>query len=173
MAIGSTAAGRIKVSHQQLICAGSCRADWQVANSSAATANSAAELLRPATVDDSNVTPITIPEGATRISVRLRYAVATTTCTTAPKAVIVATDTNGVPERIDNVDSDAAGTTLGVADAADPTLVMRDATYFYSDVMTFTLPDLMGNSTLYVLIKTAANYSGGTPAVAVMVKFLN
>jgi len=173
MAIGSTLTGALRYIGLTPAANGSVQSDWQVANSAANAVCSAAELLNPASSNDAGVNPITIPAGATRFSARLRYAIATTTCTTAPKVVFAATDANGVPERIDNIDSDAAGTTLGVADAADPTLVMTDGTYFWSDVMTFTLPDLMGNATLYALIKTASNYSGGTPGVQVWVKFLN
>lgn len=173
MPIGSTKNGNIRTEAFQQTMGGSVQSDWEVANSAANAVSSSSELLNPASSDDAGVRPIVIPHGCTRILARLRYAISTTTCTTAPTVVFATLDANGVPQRIDNADSDAVGTTLGCASGADPRLAMNDGTYYWSDVVSLTGWDCLGDKTLYTMIKVASNYSGGTPDVQVWVKFLN
>lgn len=153
---------------------GSVDTDWVVANSDASTANSTTEQLYPASIDDSTVTPIKIPPGATSVLFRLRCPITgTLTTTTAPVIKPIVTDQAGVPMRIDTTDCDGAGQTLNMGSASN---VMRDANYYYGDVLTLSGYDMQCcGGLLYVTVSTAAVITDGTNpiAAAVMVKFRN
>jgi hypothetical protein len=175
MAIGASAKGRMNTINAKPTMGGSCFSEWVVANSNLAATQSATELLRPGATDDSNVVPIEIPEGATRVLLRTRRVAAATTLTTDPVIRLWGIDDDGLgtytgtPTRLDSADSNNAGLTVAASasDASDSAAV-----YLYSDVSDQTGYDCLGCKWLFVLVNTAANYSAST-SVAALVRFLN
>ena len=182
MAIGTAARGQVNTSHQQMVSAGSAQSNWITANSNLATVQSATEVLRPGATDDSSVIPILVPEGATRVLVRSARTTTAPTFTTHPIVQLWGIDDDGtarpavptaptytaVPTRLDDTDSSADGITLTgtTSDASNSA-----GTAFYSDVSSNTGYDCLGCTWLFLIVKTAANYSTGT--VSGLVKFLN
>lgn len=146
---------------------GSIQSNWVVANTDASAVQAAGELLNPASSDDASVTPVVLPAGCTRVLARLRINDAVTTYTTSPVVQFWVTDGNGVPTRIDNADSSAAGVTM-----TGTTSDARDGTYHYSDPIDLTGYDALGGAKLYALIETAAAYTDGTDPVSVEVMIL-
>lgn len=132
-----------------------------------ATAQTAAQLLNPASVTATQVVPLAVPQGATRCLIRLRIDDACTVNGTPAVVVLMGLDNSGVPTRLDNVDQNATGITLTWT-SGDAT----DGTYDYSDLPSLSGYDLLGSKTLYVLVATAGVYTGATDPTA-MVLFLN
>lgn len=168
MAIGDTVKAGLKLLGLLGSAPGSVQADWHIANTDlSATAQTAGQLLNPASVTASQVRPVTIPPGATRALVRLRIDDGCSGNGTPAVVVLMGVDASGVPVRLDNVDQNATGITLTWT-SGDAT----DGTYDYSDLPNLTGYDMLGCKTLYVLVATAGVYTGATDPTA-MVLFLN
>lgn len=154
---------------------GEWRFPWVVGCTDTRTAQSAAELLNPTSVDDSTCQPINIPQGATRFIARLRVPAAVTTYTTSPVIRFVGlsipcsagtentTASIAAPLRLDNVDSSADGVTI-TGTSSD--LVCSDASE-RSDPTNLVGYPTCGCSVLYVLVQTASNYTDGASSQAV------
>lgn len=174
MAIGTAIKGTINAPQLKSVVSGSCFADWQTANSNLATVQSATEVLAPGVTNDSSVIPVRIPDGATRVLVRSARTTTAPTFTTQPVVQLWGIDNDsldtytGVPTRLDTTSSSASGITLTgtTSDASNSA-----GTAFYSDVSDNTGYDCLGCTWLFLIVKTASNYSTGT--VSGMVKFLN
>lgn len=178
MPIGSTIYGVIKRWTEPMVLSGSCQSDWIVANNDTKTAQSAAELLNPVSTNDSNVLPCVIPHGATRVLVRVRIPIAVTTLTTDPVIRLYGIDetaTYPVPLRLDATASNAAGFEIDISGGTPSSSLAQDAAYYYTPPYDRVGFDLLGCTTLYVLIETASTYTDGatSQSCAVLVKFLN
>lgn len=152
----------------------SVQSDWLACTNTNA-ANSAAELLNPASADDATTFPVEVPPNATRFLWRIRFPIATTTLTTDPIVRFYATDSNGIAMRIDNASTIAAGLEIDTAGMTVATDFLKDSTYYYTKVYDLDGIDLKGLKTLYPLTATASNYNAGGAALAaeIQVLFLN
>lgn len=178
MAIGSTVAAAMKNGPFQTVLPGSMKSDWVVANNDTKTTQSAAELLNPVSTNDSNVTPVTIPDGASGFLWRVRIPIAVTTLTTDPVIRWYGVDETTslpVPLRLDATASNAAGIEVDISGTAPSSTLAQDATYYYSPVYSRTPTDTLGCKTLYCLIETASTYTDGatSQSCSVIVKFTN
>ena len=151
---------------------GSGKSDWFAVNSDITTVNTTS-LLRPAlSTGGSNIIPVTIPAGVTRVLLRLQITGGTGTAvtfTTQPLVAVWGADRNGVPERLDNVDASAAGFSFAAATTNLASNAANDTRY--SNVYSLTGFDCLGDTTLYVLISQAA--AGANFVGSVLAKFLN
>ena len=174
MAISSPSSGNIQTGGRNAVCVGSVFSQWKIANTNLAQVHTT-ELLKPGATATSSVIPIKVPEGATRLLLRTRRLAASTTLTTHPIQQIWGIDDDfaagysAMPTRIDTASSSANGitSTATASDAADSA-----ATYLLSDVTDNAGYDCLGCSWIFILVKTAANYSAAT-TVEALVKFLN
>jgi hypothetical protein len=143
---------------------GSPKSNWLKANDDLETANTDALLDLGTSTAYTGVLPVTIPQGATRVWMRCATPADTDTFTTQPVVQLVETDANGIPRRVDNSDENAAGVTLTI-DATDEYPTADDlggVSSFWSDVAGGVDGyDLQGGTTLYMLVETAGNFSGG------------
>jgi hypothetical protein len=156
----------------------SCYGQWDIPNTNLKVANSAAELLYPATIATSSNGVQWIRRGdlATRVLLRARFTKAATVIsaspvvtlwgaylpdgTTDPTAGNWATDGTVKFMRLDNVSPAAAGLTLTLVALGSGLHV--DASYGYSDIPSLTGYDLMGCNWWTVLCGTAAAGTGLT-----------
>lgn len=143
-----------------------------VVTDATATAQTAAQLMSPQTVTASNITVVRLGSGVSRALIRARLATATTAVATSPVVRVYAIVggggdgwTTGVPLRLDNADSDAAGVTLTLPGTPSTTNMLADGTYRYSDCISLTATDLQGATFLVVLVETAASITGGACAI--------
>lgn len=177
MAIGDNVVGSMARARELNSSPGSVQSDWQVLYDDATTASGALDHLVPSLQDDSVAHRITIPDGATRILIRARYDAGADVFTTSPIIRLTGTDSDGVPLRIDNVDSNAAGVTVTceAASAVPSTGLTAGTDYTFSNVTTLDGYDLKGCRYLYVTVATAANILDGAVQlpVAIMGLFLN
>jgi len=177
MPIGDTRKENISAGGFPVVICGSAQSDWIIANVETKTVQSSAELLRPASTNDSNVTPIEVPAGLTRFLWSLRFPIATTTLTTDPVFRFFGADLSGRVMRLDNEDNSATGIKITHAGESPSTTAiwLNDGTYYYTDVYDLEGMDLRGCKTLYVLVETASNYTDGATSQTgvVQVKFLN
>ena len=147
------------------------------------TAQSGAECLYPASITSTNVKWMKIGPNVGSVSFRARYPTGASAAPATKPAIIIVggwpfgadpgaielalgqgtapTDGTFVTERLDAIDSDAAGLELTL----DPTNDHRDGTYKYSDYLQFfptsaIYGDTLGCPYLAVLCKVAL--SGGT-----------
>jgi hypothetical protein len=151
-----------------------CHADLSV-NSSAATAG---EQSNPGTVTSTNVTWVKVPDNATRLVLRAKMAVGTTTVTASPVVKVYAAypvaelglssastswPANTEFMRVDASTLAASGTTLTLSATADA--MIKDATFIYSDPHSITGTDALGGWYIGVLCTTRGNVSGGANSV--------
>lgn len=173
MPFASTKNVNIQTGHLQPVVAGSALADWELAHSSLQTVSTDALLNIGTSTTYSNVIPIAVPQGCTRMWLRGAVGTAATTMTTDPIVVIVGADGNGVPERLDSADSNATGVTIDFQVAAT---VFTANTLLWTDVLGGDSGyDLKGNRTVYILVATAAAITDGSDPVtaSAYVKFGN
>lgn len=141
-----------------------------------ASAQSAAELMYPQSVTATNITVIRLGSAVSRVLVRARLTTATTAVAASPVVrvfgIIGGADdwTAGVPFRLDNLDSDAAGKTLTIPASPSDTNMLRDGSYRYSDAISLTATDLQGATHLVVLVETAASITGGACAIEALIQ---
>lgn len=173
MPFASTKNVNIQTGHLQPVVAGSAHADWELAHDSLQTVSTAALLNIGTGSTFSNVIPIAVPQGCTRMWLRGAVGTAATTMTTDPIVVIVGADGNGVPERLDSADSNATGVTIDFQVAAT---VFTANSLLWTDVLGGDAGyDLKGNRTVYILVATAAAITDGANPVtaSAYVKFGN
>jgi len=133
-----------------------------------ATAETSTVLATPLTYSSASVHPVEVTSG-TRLSMRARYSVTTTTVTTSPTIRLFACDTLPDPVtgafpattkvwRIDSTDPATAGQVLSLNNTSD----IRDGTFKYSSngpgLSTY---DMFGARCVFCLHDTAAAVSGG------------
>lgn len=160
----------------------STRSEWvKVHDDLEATADSAAELLRPLSTDSTTAHAFYCPY-ATRLLLRVKYPVAATVSTnpivrlygiwpgpgTAHDAPLADDGTFRVM-RLDNVDNNAAGVTITISTGTD----IRDTTYGYSDCPSLDGYDLKGAPMALVLVETAAATSASAAEVVLEAMALN
>jgi hypothetical protein len=184
MAIGFLARQGLRLLGLTQVVTGSCQiGPWKTIHDDAeAAASSAAELIRPLSVTSANVHALAVPPGATRVMVRVRWAVAGAV-TTSPVVRVYgvygernASDwfpDDGTVQLI-RLDRDLTGAG-GVTVTLDATNDLRDTTYSYSNPAIHTdtgLPymDCKGAGHVFVLVSTAANVAG---AASIQAAFLN
>lgn len=173
MGFGAEQGYNVQAGHLLPVMSGGALADWQVANSSLQTVNTDALLNLATSTSYSAVVPIVVPAGCTRMWLRGAVDDAATTFTTDPIVKIVGADGNGVPERLDTSDCDAAGVTI---DFQISSAVFTDGTDLWTDVYGGSSGyDLKGNRKVYVLVSTAASVTDGASQVTcrAYVKFGN
>lgn len=173
MSFGDEKGYNIQVGHAQPVASGAALADWMEANGSLQTVNTNALLNLATGSAYTYVYPINVPSGCTRMWLRGAVDDAATTFTTDPIVKIVGADANGVPERLDSSDCDAAGVTI---DFQASTAVFTDGTDLWTDVYGGASGfDLKGNRKVYVLVSTAAVITDGASNVTARayVKFGN
>lgn len=145
----------------------SAKGTWNVCHLNAsATAQTAAELIRPGSVSSSNVVPIELGESTTRVLLRCRYGAAGTG--TGPTVRIIAAYGRGlIPATTIPDDGTMEYAILVRAQALSiaPTTDVRDATYSYSDPFTLPGTDMLGANYLLVFVEVAASITGATPVV--------
>lgn len=135
--------------------------------------------VRPLSVTSTDIIPIQVPVGATRVLFRARYANGATV-TTSPIIVVYGvwgeldggafTEGNDQVQcaRLDNQDNSAAGITVTL----DGTNDVDDATYQYSDIVpSLTGLDLLGASYVFAYPTTVANVNSGV--VLLQALFIN
>lgn len=145
------------------------RGTWIVANTNLATAQSATELLRPGTIDDSTFHWIN-RGNATHCIIRARQDSSVSAVTTSPIVRLIgaygkANDDGTMPNdgsvnflRIDNVSTNATGIVLTLA----TTNLLEDGSFEYSNPASLAPYDLLGCDYIGMLVETAANITGGT-----------
>lgn len=173
MPFASTKNVNIQIGHLQPVVSGSALADWELAHSSLQTVSTDALLNIGTSTTYSNVIPIAVPQGCTRMWLRGAVGTAATTFTTDPIVVLVGADANGIPERLDSADSNATGVTINFEVS---TAVFTADSKLWTDVLGGDAGyDLKGNRTVYVLVATAAAITDGANPVtaSAYVKFGN
>lgn len=146
----------------RLVVNGSAQADWELANTSLQTANTDVLLNLGHATSYSNVYPMEVPVGVTRMWVRGAVGTSATTYTTDPVLKIVGADANGIPQRLDSSDNDAAGVTVDFVSGGMFTADTKYWTGVYGGASGY---DLKGSKTVYVLVSTAAAITDGTDPV--------
>lgn len=173
MALGTVAnVGLSGFTHDPVVT-GSGKGGWATCIASAlATANSAGELLQPLSITNSNNVPVKLGPGVTRVAVRARYNTGVTVVGTSPVVrlfAVYADPSSGAfandgTVKFVRIDAQSgAGVTL----TCDTTNDVRDATYKYSALVTFsglTAVDMLGGWYLIAVLETAAVLTGGTSA---------
>ena len=133
-----------------------------------ATAQTSGELLNPGSITSTNVHPIELAPGITRVGIRAKVDDGMTTVTTSPVVRlysclydpnIVAAAANKF-RRIDNVDWAGAGLTLTMV--ASGSGMHTDGTYFYSDEAALAGHDCLGGRFVVVACETAGNVGVAT-----------
>jgi len=161
-----------KIADGQVVYPSSVQSNWVIAHESLeATAETGTVLLTPATYAGTGVHPVKLSGAVTRVLIRARYDVGTTTLTTSPvvRLYAVFTPLGTIPAtgvipndgtvrfvRIDNADNNAAGVILTLSANA-----IRDSVYRYTNVVSLTGSDMLGACHLLVLTETAGAVSGG------------
>jgi hypothetical protein len=179
--MGTVTKGGAEIASGSITYPASVKGSWVIAHDNlSATAESATVLMRPSSYSNTNVHPIYIHDGATRVTLMARYDDAVSTVTTSPvirvygvygpddavSAAGVIDETKATVRRLDNADSNAAGITLTLETAASAGCI-NDGTYLYSNELASSLDgiDLRGAKWLLVLTETAASVSGGANTV--------
>lgn len=181
MAIGLAKAANIIVRNGPVVYPASAGSSWVTANDSALTAQTAAMLLRPATITDSTFHWVKRGD-CTSILFRAIAPVGATVTTDPVVRVIGAwgtPDTSGAFAddgtvkflRLDNQDANAAGVTLDLFSSGASTL--RDTTYQYSDPYSLTPTDLKGCDYFGIAVETVVAYSAGSGATPIEALLLN
>lgn len=142
----------------------SAKGSWVTCVSSAsATAQTAAELIRPGSVTASAIVPIPLGKGTSRVLLRCRYTAAGTV-TTSPIIRVFAAYDNGARLITTTLVDDGTVRYMILASAQTVTCVaatdVRDTTYSYSVPIVLTGTDMLGADYLIVLVETAASISG-------------
>lgn len=155
-----------------------------VANSDATAAQSATELKLPTSVSGTAFRWLAVGPGVTRVELRLRFPVGTTSVTTSPVVRLLgAIITDGgltVPSsttgdlsgtgvefrRLDTTTETASGVPL-TAFVPGSTAGLRDATYAYSNPSDQF--DVRGCHYIGVMVETAASVSGGSGTPDILV----
>ena len=145
-----------------MLTTGAAQADWELANTSLQTVNTDVLLNLAHATSYSNAIPLQVPIGVTRMWLRGAVGTAATTFTTDPVVKIVGADENGIPERLDSSDNDAAGVTV---DFVASGMFTADSKYWTDVYGGSSGYDLKGNKTVYVLVSTAAAITDGTDPV--------
>jgi len=149
------------------------KGQWLTCNSNMLAAQSAGELLSPATIATSTFAWVKVPTNVTKVLVRARFAINTTVITTSPVVRIVGGydpsnlvgDDGVVPNtgtvqflRLDT--GTWAGT--GVTCTCSVTTNVKDTSYFYSDLTSITGYNVLGADFVGVLVSTAGAITTGT-----------
>lgn len=148
----------------------SAHGSWDIAHLNAsATAQTAAELIRPFSVSSANVVPIRTHH-STRMLVRCRYGAAgvVTTSPVVRLFSVYGTVNEGDTTLADDGTIRAVILARAQTIACVPATDVRDATYSYSDPLTLTLTDGIGSNAALVFIETAASITGVTPVIELM-----
>lgn len=154
----------------------SAKGDWAdaIANIEA-TAQSAAELVRPLSTSSTNVVPVKIGDSCTRILLRAKYPTGSA-ITTSPvvrvfalygdptSAGVFADDGTVKFLRLDAT----GGTTAGITITLDTTNDLKDSTYQYSSPWSLDLLDARGAKWILVLLETAAVHAGAGGTIEVL-----
>lgn len=162
----------------------SVRGQWQQVNDDLETAEAAADLLKPWNITRSTFHWCKVPEWATRVLVRGKIDLASTTYTTAPVVRLVgafpfdlstngldtirksgfsgvATDVNGAEFlRLDAATANATGPTIPIA-ASKTTMFIDSTGYIYTDPIDLTGYDVKGAWYVGLMVETAAVVTGG------------
>ena len=156
---------------------------WVICHDDCKTAESATELLRPATI--ANTRFHWVRRGnATRVIIRARVDAALSAVATHPVVRIYSAFDNGYSDaggdglivpagtmpdtgtvrvlRVDSINADDAGITLTLPVGTTNTTRIRDASYFYSSPHSLTGTDLLGGDYFGVVVATAASVTDGT-----------
>lgn len=184
MAIGALRSTGTRTNGNQEVIASATKGVWTVANDDCRTAQSAAMLLSPATITDSTFHWVKVPQGATKVLVRARVPIATTSIGTAPTVRVIGAYENGGTINSDgSMPSDGtvcfarldaatwAGTALtvwGVVTLA--TAEYRDASYYYSNVTALAGYALLGADYVGIPV-VVASATTATAAVEIQVLF--
>jgi len=187
MALNTVSPGGAKFLAGQVVYPCSVKGLWTtIHNNLIATASSAANLVKPYNMADTNAILVRVPDNATRCIIRGKCAVALSVATTSPVINVFGMFTasndlktgDALPadatfERLDITDpaaANATGQTLTFTISSANTAI-QDATYNYSQ-KTASI-DLKGASYVMILVATAGATltNGGTPTAEVM--FLN
>lgn len=152
----------------ETIVIASNKGDWATAHLSAsATAQTAAELIRPGSVSSANVQPLLLGAGVTRVLVRCRYSAAGTV-TTLPVVRLIGVYGKGIINGT-SIPDDGTAKFVILASAQTVTCVpatdVRDTTYSYSAPLSLSGTDLLGANYLMVFIETAASISGAVDEI--------
>lgn len=159
----ATKKSNLKAIGLQPVMSGAAQADWEQANSSLQTVNTDVLLNLAHATSYSNVIPLEVPTGVTRMWLRGQVDDAATTFTTDPILKLVGADANGIPQRLDSDDCDAAGVTI---DFTGTTTMFTDGSSYWTDVYGGASGyDLKGNKTIYILVSTAAAITDGANPV--------
>jgi len=159
----------------------SVQGGWVVANTDLATADSAANLLKPQLVSRAAVRWIEVPQSATRCIVRGRNLATLSAVTTSPVVRVIGA--RGTPDRTStttpwSAGPAAGGTNQGVFEllATAQTLTMATTGNVEDDTNEYTtttdLIDLKGCSWIAVLVETAASVTNSATNEA-LVAFVN
>lgn len=183
MAIGAYIKASVRVAKGSAIMhQASVRGTWYQANDNLEAAQSAGELLSPASIALSTFHWVRVPDGATRILYRAKSDVAATTVVTSPIVQIwgaygiigedgsfsttagtqALSGTDAAANfarflRLDGITSGATGVTLTLA----VTGVLNDASYRYHEVADLTGVDLKGAEYVGIIVATAGSLTGG------------
>lgn len=147
----------------------SMQVNWTQVHTDAEHANTAGELLNPASVSSTYVVPAIVSQG-TRLRIKAQVAVAATV-TTSPVVRVFGADqtpdssgafaSNTIFHRIDSENETDVGVTLTLA--ADPADMMNNGTNAWSTALPVSTGwDMLGAKAIIVLVETAANVSTGT-----------
>lgn len=178
MAYGAAADGEMKRPSEKW--SGSVKSEWQLANNETKTINTNAlrDLDAGSASSYENVIPLGVPNGATRMLMRVTFPDGTdtgfTTASNAPQVYVIGVDANGVPMRLDaGGDADATGTTIPIATTTD--YVIDEDDNIWSNPVDLTGLDLQGCETVYVLVSRVSAYTDGSTSQTgqVYVKFLD
>lgn len=148
----------------------SAKGAWVTAHANAsATAQTAAELIRPFNVSSSNVIPFKLGQ-LTRCLFRCRYGAAGAV-TTSPVIRVFACY-GDIATGATTIVDDATIRSIIVASAQTLTCVaatdVRDTTYSYSAPLSLSGSDMLGGDFGLVFIETAASITGATPIIEVL-----
>jgi len=151
-----------------IVSLASARGSWVTVHANAsATAQTAAELIRPGSVSSSNVVPIKLGPGVTRALFRCRYGAAGTVTTSPTIRIFAAYGKDLIPSTTIPDDGTLRFVILASAQAVSCVAAtdVRDTTCSYSVPLSLSGTDLLGADYLIVFVEVAASITGATPII--------
>ncbi len=178
MAVGDVRSGNILALNGSVSYPTSAGSTWVTVNDDARTAQSAGDLLEPASIDDS-VFHWCKRNNATRVIVRALDPAGTLTTSPVVRLILGWGTLDGSSPattakfmRGDNADSNATGFTLTLVSLATGQIADADGN-IHSDPSTLEGYDLLGCDFFGIAVETAAAFSAGAAAVPIECLLLN
>jgi len=158
------------------------KGQWLTCNSGALTAQSAGELLSPATIAVATFSWVRIPTNVSKVLVRCRFGIGSAGTVTNPIVRIIGAyevdykvpDTGVIPNdgTVQFVNLGGATWATGLTLPCTLASCVKDTVYYYSDFSTITPTPTNGCDLIGVLVSTAANFATTETTAEMQLLFL-